>query len=123
VRRVAVPLRPVAVAKPAPTAATYKRRQLVAFAIAVLLAIVALSAARAAIGGPGAEPLTGPRSAGGTTGLQPIARTVYVVQPGDTLWEIARALQPEGDVRPLVGRIADQRGGAPLQVGERIALP
>ena len=119
---IAIPFNEVG-ARPAPTAAIYKRRQLVAFALVVLLVIAALSVARAAIGGPGAAPLTGPRSAGGTNAVQPIARSVYVVQPGDTLWAIARALQPEGDVRPLVGKIADQRGGAPLQVGERIALP
>jgi LysM repeat protein len=107
-RRAAAPV--VVVSTPPVTEETYRRRQLVAFAVAILLVIAALVAAKAAMGGS-------------TSALQPIARSVYVVQPGDTLWEIARALQPTGDVRPLVGKLADQRGGAPLQVGERIALP
>jgi LysM repeat protein len=48
---------------------------------------------------------------------------VHIVQPGDTLWSIARRLQPEGDLRPLVDRLAMAHGGAALQVGERIGLP
>ena len=48
---------------------------------------------------------------------------VYVVQPGDTLWAIARRLQPTGDVRPLVARLAAQRHGQPLEVGQSVSLP
>ena len=47
----------------------------------------------------------------------------YVVKQGDTLWAIARRLEPDGDVRPVVHRLAATRRGAPLRVGERIALP
>lgn len=53
---------------------------------------------------------------------EPIARSTYVVQPGDTLWTIARRIQPTGDVRPLVDRLADAHGGGALQVGDRITL-
>jgi hypothetical protein len=45
-----------------------------------------------------------------------------VVQPGDTLWSIARRLQPEGDVRPLVDALADRNGGAGVQAGQRLWL-
>jgi nucleoid-associated protein YgaU len=48
---------------------------------------------------------------------------VYVVQPGDTLWSIARQAQPEGDVRPLVARLERANHGARLRVGDRVALP
>ena len=51
------------------------------------------------------------------------ASVPHVVQPGETLWTIARALQPRGDVRPLVDRLAKAHGGAALQVGDRIPLP
>ena len=41
---------------------------------------------------------------------------------GDTLWSVARSIQPSGDVRPLVDRLADRIGGAGLEVGQRISL-
>jgi hypothetical protein len=44
------------------------------------------------------------------------------VQPGDTVWTIARAVQSDGDVRPLVDElIADHP--APLQPGDRLLVP
>jgi hypothetical protein len=55
--------------------------------------------------------------------VQPVSRTTYVVAAGDTLWSIARSLDPDGDVRPIVDRLAASRHGRPLQVGERIVLP
>jgi len=47
----------------------------------------------------------------------------HVVQPGDTLWGIARRLSPEGDPRPLVHVLDDIAGGALLQPGQRLILP
>lgn len=49
-------------------------------------------------------------------------RTV-VVAPGDTLWSIARRLQPTGDVRPLVDRLAAANGGAAIAAGDRLVVP
>ena len=39
------------------------------------------------------------------------AGQVVIVKPGDTLWSIARKMQPTGDVRPLVDRIATLNNG------------
>ena len=50
------------------------------------------------------------------------AGAVHVVAPGDTIWSVARRLQPEGDVRPLVDRLVAAHGSALLQPGDRIAL-
>jgi hypothetical protein len=52
-----------------------------------------------------------------------VANRTVTVQPGDTLWSIARAAQPEGDVRELVLELTIARKGAPLQVGEHIDVP
>jgi hypothetical protein len=48
---------------------------------------------------------------------------VVLVQPGDTLWSIARGLQPTGDVRPLIDRIAELNGGHSLIAGQTLMLP
>ena len=88
-----------------PGPATYRRRRAVAL---LVLAGGSLSApetpAPAAV--PGAP-----------------AAQVHVVQPGETLWGIARAMQSTGDVRELVDRLAAAHGGGALQVGDRIVLP
>ena len=47
---------------------------------------------------------------------------IHVVQPGDTLWSVARGLQPDGDVRPLVARLRVASGGGPLVPGQRLRL-
>jgi hypothetical protein len=69
------------------------------------------------------------RAAGGSITHEPPAAPAnpspltadYVVQPGDTVWSVARRLQPEGDVRPVVDRLVAARGGAAgLTVGEVI---
>ncbi len=36
----------------------------------------------------------------------------HVVQPGDTLWSIARSLHPSGDLRPVVDALESRAGGA-----------
>ncbi len=51
------------------------------------------------------------------------AGRVYVVQPGDTFWSIAREVEPAGDVRPVVDRLVAEHGGSTLVVGEPIRLP
>jgi len=109
--------------------AVFRRRRLAALVMAVALVL----AAKAAVGGPrtsietsGAErgervervERVAPASVSGTD-----AQGSYVVKQGDTLWAIARQLQPGGDVRPLVDRLAALRRGQPLRVGARIALP
>ena len=46
-----------------------------------------------------------------------------IVKPGDTLWSIARQLQPAGDIRPLVDRIAKMNNGHSLIAGQALLLP
>ena len=46
---------------------------------------------------------------------------VYVVQPGDTLWDIALAIAP-GDPRALVHDLSEAAGGAALQPGQQIVI-
>lgn len=100
-----------------------RRRHPVAGLLFVILLVVAWLWAGGVLGGPGgvAAPLTRGGSPG--TGLVPVASTSYLVQPGDTLWSMARSLQPSGDLRPLVDRLARHTAGGPLRAGQRIPLP
>ena len=97
--------------------AVYRRRRLAALAAAVMTAVVVLGALRL-----GSGPLTAPAPAPAPASSDTTGGT-YLVQPGDTLWAIARRIEPGGDVRALVARLAAERGGAPLRAGERITLP
>jgi len=104
-----------------PSAAVYRRRRLFLAALA-LAALVAVGLVLGALGG---GPL--PASEAGspeviTLPLETVSASTHVVAAGDTLWSIARHLQPEGDVRPLVDALVAARDGRPLQVGERIRL-
>ena len=82
----------------------FAHRVLAAFALAVVVLVVALSSARP------------------TSGAGPERR--YVVQPGDTLWAIATA-RYEGDPREAVWRIRDRNGldSALLHPGQVLAMP
>jgi Tfp pilus assembly protein FimV len=69
------------------------------------------------------------RSVGGATDWlsgdvpsPPAGRPVHVVQPGETLWSIARTLHPDGDIRPLVDRLVELNGGDHLEVGQVLVL-
>lgn len=52
-----------------------------------------------------------------------VGRTVYVVQPGDTLWSIAERLDGGGDPRPFAEALARETGSGRVVAGERIAIP
>jgi hypothetical protein len=77
-----------------------------------------LLAAGVLLGGLGRGPLTTTESASPVL----VATQIHIVQPGDTLWSIARALDPDADARILVEQLIGQRGSSPLRVGERIVL-
>jgi nucleoid-associated protein YgaU len=91
----------------------------VAVLVAVLVSLGGIGAsavARQATSGPGAD---GPETAGRTT--------TVLVQPGQTLWEIAGEVAPTGtDIRVTVDRIAELNGlqrAGDLEVGERLVIP
>lgn len=123
--------------RPLPSS-VYWRRRLVVLVVVVGAFLAGGKALEALGGGPlaAAEVRSSPSSAAvehpappadRTSAVRlvttPVRRATYVVQSGDTLWTIARSLQPEGDIRPLVDDLAATRHGRPLQPGERIELP
>ena len=107
--------------RPTP-ASVYRRRR----AVVIIATLAAVAGLRAGVDVLGGGPLTAAEVHSTPVvaiEVEPVAREVYVVRAGDTLWSIARKVQPAGDVRPLVDRLAESRGGRALQPGERIVLP
>ncbi len=90
------------------------------------------SANQLAAGAPGLDPASGVGGAAVSNDAAPGVRPAgvlagsagsYVVQPGDTVWSIARALAHGGSVPRLVQQISDANGGVDLVVGQRLTLP
>lgn len=77
-------------------------------------------AIRTALGRTGGGPLA---TTGAPGGSKPAAVQVWIVRPGDTLWSIAEAVDPNGDVRPLVDRLAGEARGPTIYPGESIDIP
>ena len=96
---------------------TYRRRRLVALLLLVALTVALVLAVRSVTATLGGVPASAPEG----TIDDPPARVV-VVQPGDTVWTIARAVEPDGDVRPLVDAIVESPPG-PLRPGDRLRVP
>ena len=91
----------------------------------VLLLVVALGAiavGRGALAGLAPAPAGAGASAPAASGAASAGTTV-VVQPGDTVWSIARDLQPQGDVRSLVDQLVAANGATPLVPGDRLVVP
>jgi Tfp pilus assembly protein FimV len=129
------PSRPVLVVLPPvtrPGARIYRRRRLAVLgatlsviAVAVVLASQAFTSAPPTdvrIAPAAASPVVHEPAAYGASGQRVPDRAVYVVQPGDTIWSIARALDPTGDPRAMVDRIAELNGSSALQPGQRLRL-
>lgn len=98
--------------RPARPAAARRRRLAIGLTLTVTCAAWAGPVARAV---DGAE----------TTGEQLVARSTYVVEPGDSLWSIAEDLAPGSDPRPLVDAIAEANDvfAGELAPGEILVIP
>lgn len=105
----------------------YSRRRLVALVLAVLL-LAGLATGARAVGAAllvPAAPAADAPTLGGDPAVAAAAAPsgpVHVVRPGDTVWSVARSLDPDGDIRATVDRLVARNGGATLQVGQRLAL-
>ncbi|MFQ5556623.1 MAG: LysM peptidoglycan-binding domain-containing protein [Acidimicrobiales bacterium] len=88
----------------------YRRRRLVALAVALgLMSGLASLGSRAHATRP--------------TDVVPPEVVVHVVEPGDTLWHIARSLAPGDDPRPIVAELDRISGGPLLVPGQRLVIP
>ncbi|CAN5399398.1 hypothetical protein BH09ACT10_BH09ACT10_06770 [soil metagenome] len=56
----------------------------------------------------------------------PVSTTTTVVQPGQTLWQLAKKANPGGDIRQTVDDLMELNAlpnASALQIGDEIALP
>jgi nucleoid-associated protein YgaU len=116
--------------------AVYWRRRAAAIALGILVVFGVVEGAGQVIEGvsswrtaPTIEPdgVTGSSASSSAAPVVPSppsgpSARVYVVEQGDTLWSIARRLDPGGDPRPIVDRLAGQAGGSALRPGQRLSL-
>jgi nucleoid-associated protein YgaU len=70
---------------------------------------------------PGGDPLVVPGRV--TPAAAAVGTRTYIVQPGDTLWSIARHVHPDQDPRPLMDQLSAQVPGGSLQAGQHLVLP
>ena len=106
-----------------PSKAVYRRRRLAVLLCAASLVGTAWLGVQQLTGSFGDGPLTVAGQPVSELKIENVARTRLIVQPGDTLWSLARRAQPTGDVRPLVDKLSKARHGRMLQAGETIELP
>ncbi|MCY3649629.1 MAG: LysM domain-containing protein [Acidimicrobiaceae bacterium] len=97
----------------------YRRRRVVAAVIAAAVLTLAVVAARPDRVPPGEA---NPWPSTGEVTIPAQLPGVYIVKPGDTLWDIAVAIAPGTDPRGLVHELADAVGGAALEPGQQIFL-
>ncbi len=88
----------------------YRRRRLGVLAVVIGLLLGVASFGRQADAIPNGE-------------MRSADAIVVIVQPGDTLWDIARSFAPESDPRPLVSMLADLAGSSSLHPGQELMIP
>lgn len=107
-------------------AASASRLRIKPVALAVVIAIVAVAVigfgSDAAASNDTAVP-SAEVAVSESVAVVPDAIEIYIVQPGDTLWEIATELAAPGeDVRQLVDALEEIAGGSQLDVGQRLII-
>jgi Tfp pilus assembly protein FimV len=110
--------RPTAVAAAPPTGRpNYALRRLVAVLVVLAALAVAAAVGVGLLTGFGGEPASasGARSA--------TAERTHLVQPGDTLWEIAVEHHGEVGLVSYLEALIDDNGGATIDPGQLIRLP
>mgnify|MGYP006276881715 CR=1 FL=1 len=113
----------------------YRRRRIVAAAVLVVLVCVVMllgrfisSSAelvlpRVPVSEQSIAPAVSVEQPGTLRGQIIVPGGTYVAQRGDTLWVVARALKPSGDVTPTMRRLIELNGGPSLEVGQVVVLP
>jgi LysM repeat protein len=103
--------------------AVYRRRRLAAAGIALLVVVTMWAVVQSFAGVLSSSETTQPMQT--ISASQPVAEPAeqyWTVRPGDTLWSIAQAVTPKGDIRPVLKRLDDRYGTTPLVAGQSILV-
>lgn len=114
--------RPIQIRVPRQSAVVYRRRRLAVLLLAATVVVTAWFGVHQLTGVSGGGPLTAAGQPVSKLNVRLASDVTMIVQPGDTLWTLARRAQPAGDVRPLVQSLEAQRHGRMLMVGEHITV-
>lgn len=106
--------------RPLDREARFRRRRMVALLVVIGLVFVAVAGVRLMADAVQHNLIAD--SATSVAILESSTQTIHVVQPGDTLYGIAREVSPGGDVEAVVTHLADLNGGAEIAVGQRLHL-
>ena len=84
----------------------------------VLLALVAVLFAAFSLGRANSQ-------AAPTAGEAPVSAEQITVQPGESLWAVARRIAPQNDPREVIGQIRrlNRLQDSQLQAGQQLLLP
>lgn len=94
----------------------YRRRRVIAALVLVTVLVLGWQLAQAAVGVAGGWAAPTPAAIEGPT-------VTVEADAGDTLWTLARQVQPSGDVRPAVEAMLAERGDAAVEVGDQVRVP
>ena len=118
-------VRVAATGRPDDVVAAHRRLAAAGVLATLVLAVLLLITIEVRPGGtPASAAGSGPASASQPAVLPAgVADRFYIVEQGDSLWSIARALAPFRDVRTYVDELEALNGGTSIQPGQRLVLP
>jgi hypothetical protein len=107
-----------------PTTSTTTKQSAPSLGINGVIALVlALAIIVLLVGLGGGAAASGPLEPASVDSAVVDAIEIYIVQPGDTLWDIAARITPEGgDHRATIEHLSQVAGGANLEIGQRIII-
>ena len=91
--------------------------------LGLLLVLLVMAGAVAVGSGALASLAPAPPAASAGAARASAGASSVLVRPGDTMWSIARRIQPHGDVRALVDQLVAANGSSSLQAGDRVVVP
>ncbi len=110
---------------PVVSQAVYRRRRVVAVAVAIAALTMVTMVGAGVLAGPGGvtASASGAGPAGGAVDSQLVGPATVVALPGDTLWSIAERCRGEISHSRYLDALISYNGGASIEAGQVLILP